>query len=263
MGTEKDIVLAFDAYGTLLSTESIAKKLAEHFGQEKAQTIAATWRKYQLEYTWRLNSMSALKHLIRIVYLIKAKYPQDQYEPFSAMTMRSLRNALKESGVSLDQARIDGLMKAYDSLSTFPDVNPALEKLAQTPGITAVVFSNGTHAMVSQSVNHSPDLSPHAQVFKQIVVIEEVRKFKPAPEVYEYLAKKVGKSRTEMGDIWLVSGNPFDVVGAKAMGMKAAWVDRAGSGWADQLVEGDLGRPTIIVRGLDEVVDAVNGYTEA
>lgn len=244
MGMEKDIVLAFDAYGTLLSIESIAKKLAEHFGQEKAQTIAATWRKYQLEYTWRLNSMN-------------------QYEPFSAMTMRSLRHALKESGVSLDQARIDGLMKAYDSLSMFPDVNPALEKLAQTPHITAVVFSNGTHAMVSQSVNHSPDLSPHAQVFKQIVVIEEVKKFKPAPEVYEYLAKKVGKSRTEMGDIWLVSGNPFDVVGAKTMGMKAAWVDRAGSGWADQLVEGDLGRPTVIVRGLDEVVDAVNGYTEA
>lgn len=51
-------VVAFDAYGTLLSTESIAKKLASHFGQEKAQTIAATWRKYQLEYTWRLNSMS-------------------------------------------------------------------------------------------------------------------------------------------------------------------------------------------------------------
>jgi len=51
-------VVAFDAYGTLLSTESIAKKLASHFGQEKAQTIATTWRKYQLEYTWRLNSMS-------------------------------------------------------------------------------------------------------------------------------------------------------------------------------------------------------------
>ena len=51
-------MVGFDAYGTLLSTESIAKKLASHFGEEKAQTIAATWRKYQLEYTWRLNSMS-------------------------------------------------------------------------------------------------------------------------------------------------------------------------------------------------------------
>jgi len=52
------VVVAFDAYGTLLSTESIAKKLASHFGDEKATTIATTWRKYQLEYTWRLNSMS-------------------------------------------------------------------------------------------------------------------------------------------------------------------------------------------------------------
>lgn len=57
----KNIVLAFDAYGTLLSTESIAKKLASHFGDEKAQTIAATWRKYQLEYTWRANSMGSFK----------------------------------------------------------------------------------------------------------------------------------------------------------------------------------------------------------
>jgi 2-haloacid dehalogenase len=48
----KEIVLAFDAYGTLLSTESIATKLAEHFGHEKATAIAAKWRLYQLEYTW-------------------------------------------------------------------------------------------------------------------------------------------------------------------------------------------------------------------
>ena len=51
-------VIAFDLYGTLLSTESIAKELATHFGQEKAASLAALWRRYQLEYTWRLNSMS-------------------------------------------------------------------------------------------------------------------------------------------------------------------------------------------------------------
>ena len=54
---DKKIVMAFDAYGTLLSTESIAEKLASHFGEEKAATLAQAWRKYQLEYTWRLNSM--------------------------------------------------------------------------------------------------------------------------------------------------------------------------------------------------------------
>ena len=55
-----EIVIAFDLYGTLLSTESIAKQLSEHFGEKKAQSLAALWRRYQLEYTWRLNSMSTL-----------------------------------------------------------------------------------------------------------------------------------------------------------------------------------------------------------
>lgn len=51
------IIIAFDAYGTLLSTESIAKELAKHFGQDKAGNLATLWRRIQLEYTWRLNSM--------------------------------------------------------------------------------------------------------------------------------------------------------------------------------------------------------------
>lgn len=53
------IVVAFDLYGTLLSTESIAKQL-ESFVGSKAESISALWRRYQLEYTWRLNSMGKL-----------------------------------------------------------------------------------------------------------------------------------------------------------------------------------------------------------
>lgn len=50
-------IVAFDLYGTLLSTESIAEQLEKHFGADTAQSISALWRRYQLEYTWRLNSM--------------------------------------------------------------------------------------------------------------------------------------------------------------------------------------------------------------
>lgn len=50
-------VVAFDIYGTLLSTESITKWLEKHFDRAKAQSISTVWRRYQLEYTWRLNSM--------------------------------------------------------------------------------------------------------------------------------------------------------------------------------------------------------------
>lgn len=56
-GTQKQTVVAFDLYGTLLSTESIAKHLEPLCGAANAQSIAVLWRRYQLEYTWRLNSM--------------------------------------------------------------------------------------------------------------------------------------------------------------------------------------------------------------
>lgn len=156
-------------------------------------------------------------------------------------------------------------MKAYDSLSTFPDVSPALKALAEESVITAVVFSNGTQSMVANSVKSSPDLGPHASVFKDIVTVEEVERFKPDPAVYYHLAEKMGKSKTKeaMGEMWLVSGNPFDVVGARAVGMQAAWVDRAGSGWTDQLIQSDAGKPTIIVKGLGEVVEGIKKASNA
>ena len=182
---------------------------------------------------------------------------EDQYESFSLITRNSLHHTLADSGVSLEKSQIEALMDAYDSLSTFPDVEEALKVLSREPGITAVIFSNGTNQMVINSVNESPDLSPHASVFKEIVTVEEIKKFKPNPEVYYHLARKVGKSTKEMNEMWLVSGNPFDVVGARAVGMQAAWVDRAGNGWTDKLIQGDFGSPTVVVRGLGEVLEAV------
>ena len=152
------------------------------------------------------------------------------------------------------------MMKAYDSLSTFPDVQPMLEKLKETKDIKRVIFSNGTHEMVSSSVKNPPDLSPYADMFDEIVSCEATRKFKPAPETYHHLAEKVGKdvdNKEQMGEVWLVSGNPFDVVGGRAVGMNAIWVDRAGNGWQDAMAPGQWNEPTEIVKSLDQVVDVV------
>ncbi|PGH27583.1 haloacid dehalogenase, type II [Polytolypa hystricis UAMH7299] len=230
------IVLVFDLYGTLLSAESIARQLGVHFGEAKGTSIAAAWRRYQLEYTWRLNSMG-------------------KYDSFSNVTKNSLRHALAEHKVELNGDSISKLMEAYDFLSTFSDVPPALSRVAASPDITAVVFSNGTPSMINNSVLRSQDLSPHAGVFKDIISIDPVQKFKPTPDTYWYLADKVGKQRSEMEDMWLISGNPFDVMGAMNVGMKAAWVDRAGLGWMDAM-NGDTS-PTIVARNLDELIQKI------
>jgi 2-haloacid dehalogenase len=166
------------------------------------------------------------------------------------VTRKSLLHALAEHGVSLSDQDIQKLMAAYDSLSTFPDVNPALKRLEQISGIQCVIFSNGTKTMVSNSVNRSQDLN--TSVFKDLVTVDFVRAFKPAPEVYRFLAQKVDQVDQE-DKIWLVSGNPFDVVGARACGFNAAWVDRAGNGWQDRLGK----EPTVVVKSLEEVPDII------
>ncbi|KAL4946478.1 hypothetical protein BDV06DRAFT_122490 [Aspergillus oleicola] len=224
-------VLAFDLYGTLLSTESIAKQLEQHF-PEKAQSISALWRHYQLEYTWRLNSMGL-------------------YEPFSNVTRDSLRHAVAEHEESLPDSAISDLMKAYDNLTIFPDTKPALIQLSKIPNLSAVVFSNGTRPMLLNSVHKSSDLSPHSSFFTDIISVDDVKQYKPAPAVYRHLAEKVGKI-DKLEDVWLVSGNPFDVAGARSVGMNAIWVDRGGKGWVDRVLPGV--KPTVVVRSLEEIV---------
>lgn len=229
-------VVAFDLYGTLLSTASIAKRLEKHFDPVKAQSISALWRRYQLEYTWRLNSMG-------------------RYEDFSAITRNSLLHTLADHHTSLSEDDMAEVMHAYDNLSTFADVKPALARIASDPNVQAVVFSNGTKTMVSNSVLRSEDLSPHASTFQDVITVDEVRQYKPARACYQHLARKTGKNPAAMNNLWLVSGNPFDIVGARSTGMQAIWIDRDGGGWKDA-ASPDL-QPTATVHSLEQVVQEI------
>lgn len=191
------------------------------------------------------------------------------FKPFSDITKASLNHALAESNETLSDTDIANLMKAYDSLGTFPDVSTALEAIKSDPAVDAYVFSNGSDTMVSTSVNQSPSLSPYASVFKGIVTVQEIQVFKPDPKVYHHLARKVGKStsKEDLESIWLVSGNPFDIVGAKAAGIQAAWIDRKGGhggngGWNDRLGDLASGGPTLVVSGVDEAVRKIKEWSK-
>ncbi|KAJ5650203.1 HAD-like domain-containing protein [Penicillium longicatenatum] len=230
------IIIAFDMYGTLLSTDSIVKQLDTHVGSTQASSISTLWRRYQLEYTWRLNSMH-------------------QYEDFSTVTRNSLRQALAEHDQQLPESGIDTLLEAYDSLHTFPDVGPALNRIANDPNLQAVIFSNGTKNMISNSVLHSPDLSQHANVFQDLVTVDDARVYKPAPASYQHCARTIGKQPSQMNEIWLISCNAWDIVGARNAGLNAIWIDRAGKGWQDAAVP-EL-KPTAIVRSLEQIIKEI------
>ncbi|KAI0018927.1 haloacid dehalogenase [Xylariomycetidae sp. FL0641] len=235
----KKTVIAFDLYGTLLSTESIAEELAKFYGESKAQSLAALWRRYQLEYTWRINSMG-------------------EYKTFSEITRSALGHAVTEMGLTLLPKDADELMKSYDRLHVFPEIPQALKLLEENSDeIEAYIFSNGTDEMVGNSLRSSPDLGPHADRFKGLVTVHNLRCFKPDRKTYAHLIKETGQ-QGHPDNVWVVSANPFDIVGAKAAGLKAAFIDRSGKGWIDRLDEMHV--PSAIARGVDAAVEAIINY---
>ncbi|KAF3273385.1 hypothetical protein TWF970_009167 [Orbilia oligospora] len=245
---DRRIIVAFDLFGTLLSTDSISKKLAEYY-PDKSGAISTAWRKYQLEYTWRLNSMGT-------------------FEPFDTITRKSLLHALSESSIPHDESQISQILTSYASLTPFPDVPTCLETIISTKHLQPIIFTNGTSKMAKTAVINTPELQSFGKVRERDAILsaDEIEKYKPHPMIYQYLAAKVGKSIT-VGDrhggideVVLVSANPFDIVGGQAVGMTGVWVDRAGNGWHDALAEDG---PKVVIRSLEELKGVLEGILEA
>ena len=216
--------LAFDMYGTLVDPVGIGEQLKRYLPEE-AHKVAEVWRRKQLEYTFRLTSM-------------------ERYEDFELVTRKALDYALAVVGRELEPDQKDALMARYDDLERFADVEPGLERLKEA-GHKMVVFSNGTPRMLDALID-ATGLRPY---FQGLVSADEVRAYKPSPKVYRHAARRLGRP---IGEVRLVSSNPFDDIGAEAAGMRAAWVDRSG-GLFDTLGP----PPEIVVGSLTELADAL------
>lgn len=148
-------------------------------------------------------------------------------------------------------------MKAYDALHVFPEIPKALTAVKECAQVDTYIFSNGTQDMVGASVQSSPELKPYTDLFKGFVTVHDVQAFKPAMKGYHHLLSHTGKEG-KADEVWVVTANPFDAVGARVAGLQSAWVDRAGKGWVDRLgdVVGDI-RPSVVVSGVDEAVGEI------
>ncbi len=222
--------LAFDMYATLVDPIRIWKQLERYIPDENAVSIARVWRQKQLEFTFRLTAM-------------------ERYEDFEWVTRRSLEYALNEGGVGLGQTEKDGLIAQYDNLERFADVEEGLSRL-KAAGHTMIVFSNGTPRMLT-ALMEAAGLTAYLEGF---VSVDEVKAYKPSPRVYRHVAERLGRP---IGEVRLVSSNPFDDVGAEAVGMRAAWIDRSGG-----LFDTMGAPPDVIVGSLTELADVLSGSSE-
>ena len=190
--------LGFDIYGTLVDPLEMDEHLRGVVG-EGAGRFSALWREKQIEYTWRRGLMR-------------------EYADFGVCTRQALDFAALSFGLELSSEGREGLVEEYQNLRPFPDVLPGLERL-RSGGHTLVAFSNGVERTARVLLERGGVLDH----LEDVVSVDDLGTFKPDPEVYRYLARRLGRP---VGETWLVSSNGWDVIGAKSAGLRAAWVRR-------------------------------------
>jgi 2-haloacid dehalogenase len=141
-----------------------------------------------------------------------------KYQNFDVCTAQALRFVSRQFGISIDEETLRSLLVKYLQLPAYPDVPAALAEL-EARGFRLVACSNGTETSVRALLERAGVLSQ----FNAIVSVDPLRTFKPDPAVYKHLLARV-RAKKEM--VWLISSNPFDVIGAKACGLRTAWVRR-------------------------------------
>jgi 2-haloacid dehalogenase len=130
---------------------------------------------------------------------------------------RALVYVLALNGLPRSEADAIELMQAWPHLRPFPEVGAALERLDSRYRL--VVLSNGDPEFLAHLVRDQVGWGG----WEQVISVERVGHFKPHPAVYRRAAHDL---RLEVGECLMVSANSFDVVGARANGLRAAFVNR-------------------------------------
>jgi 2-haloacid dehalogenase len=192
-------VLGFDVYGTLIDTQGVITRLRDFVG-DGAEEFSRVWREKQLEYSFRRGLMRT-------------------YENFGVCTSQALEytNTYLNTGLSADQKA--ALLAEYRELPAFDDVKESLAGL-KSDGHLLYAFSNGT----ADAIETLLAASGIRNLFDGVVSVDDRQTFKPNPDVYEHLLNTTAASA---GDTWLISSNPFDVIGAVSFGLNSAWVRRS------------------------------------
>ena len=188
--------IIFDAYGTLFDVNSAAEKCKNKIG-EKWEPFANYWRTTQLEYTWLRSLMG-------------------RHQDFWKVTEQSLDKSMKV--FQIDTSMRDELLDLYKVLSTFPEVKETLKKLKEK-NYKLSILSNGTPSLLKQLVS----INNLESIFDDVLSIEEVKIYKPHPNVYNIPIKKY---QIEKNHFAYLSSNTWDVSAAGNFGFNAVWVNR-------------------------------------
>ena len=215
--------IAFDVYGTLIDRSGVYNSLKELIGK-KAKPFMDMWRDKQLEYSFRRGLMNT-------------------YVDFSICTKEALDYSCLRFDIHLTIKQKEDLMNEYNFLPMFSDVDNGLQQL-KDKGHNLYAFSNGSQYAVTNLLKNAKII----EYFEGVISVENTKTFKPDPVVYKYFSTQTNSTKE---DSWLVSSNPFDVIGAISYGMKSAWIQRK----PESIFDPWEIKPTIRSKSISELIN--------
>ena len=218
--------VVFDAYGTLYDIQSVATVTEQAF-PGYGEIITQIWRIKQLEYTW-------LRSLMR------------RYEDFSVVTRESLAYTLRCLGLNYDEQAFARIMDKYLHLDLYPD---AFVSLAAMKDQKLAILSNGSPDMLGSLVKNS-GLN---RMLDATISIDSRKIFKPSPDAYSLIESTL---HIPPHEVLFISSNPWDACGAKAFGLRVAWIERVTTeAMALTLVKNDLVPPLTMFKAIRMQMD--------
>lgn len=144
-----------------------------------------------------------------------------EFRPFSEIAAGALRTTLVQ--LDLDEELSESVLPLLGRLPAYPDARPALERLREA-GVRTATLTNG-------GAEHTEGLLESAglrELVDEVVTVAEVAAYKPHPAPYGQLLERLG---TDAAATALVAAHGWDVLGARAAGLDAVWVERLERRW--------------------------------
>jgi 2-haloacid dehalogenase len=146
----------------------------------------------------------------RAAYL-RRNYATGAYRPYETI----VAEAAAEAG--LDAGAPGKLIAAWSGLQPWPDVRTVLERIRKD--IPIAVVTNCSEALGRAAVRVT------GVEFDSVVTAERAGWYKPDPRSYGLALEELGVAAR---DCLMVAGSPYDLYGARAMGMDAYWHNHVG-----------------------------------
>ena len=206
---ENEKIYVFDAYGTLFDVDHACKEMAIQLG-DNWDKLSSIWRQKQLEYSWLYNSMN-------------------EYDSFWKITKDSLEYAMNSLLINSDKTKNE-LLDLYFKIGAFDEVEEVLKKIKKNKTKTAIL-SNGSYDMLNSAVKNSK----FDELIREIISVDECKKFKPHRDVYQLVIDKFNINKK---NCIFFSSNCWDIHGASNFGFQTVWVNRKKN--IDELLPGKV-----------------------